>query len=70
MKKSMAKDSITISEALQKIHEWMDEKNYEKIIQGALGDSIGYHCRPGGHALIAADFWHYLDFADRHGGRR
>ncbi|MBI5755087.1 hypothetical protein HZA41_02620 [Candidatus Peregrinibacteria bacterium] len=30
----MPKDSITISEALQKIHEWMDEKNYEKAIQG------------------------------------
>lgn len=36
----------------------------------SFGDFVGYHCRPGGHDLIAADFWHYLDFADRHGGKR
>jgi len=35
----------------------------------SLGDSIGYHCRPGAHDLLAADFWHYLNFADRHGGK-
>jgi hypothetical protein len=28
--------------------------------------NIGYHCRPGSHDMIATDWWHYLDFIDRH----
>jgi hypothetical protein len=32
----------------------------------SVGDRIGYHRRPGGHDIIAADWWHYLDFVDRH----
>ncbi|HYQ17774.1 MAG TPA: hypothetical protein VEQ58_18500 [Polyangiaceae bacterium] len=29
---------------------------------------IGYHCRPGRHDITPRDFWHYLEFADRHFG--
>lgn len=35
-----------------------------------VGDRIGYHRRPGGHDMITADWWHYLDFADQHAVRR
>jgi hypothetical protein len=31
----------------------------------SLGN-VGYHCRPGNHDMIATDWWHYLDFADRY----
>lgn len=33
---------------------------------GSLGEQIGYHLRPGAHDITPRDFWHYLDFADRH----
>jgi len=33
---------------------------------GTLGDRICYHVRPGRHDLTPRDFWHYMDFADRH----
>ncbi len=32
----------------------------------ATTENIGYHCRPGSHDMLAADWWHYLDFVDRH----
>ena len=30
---------------------------------------VGYHCRPGGHDLLVADWWRFLDFADGQGCR-
>jgi hypothetical protein len=44
--------------------------NENPPLNQSFGDFIGYHRRPGGHDLLAADFWHYLNFADRHGGKR
>lgn len=35
-----------------------------------VGDFIGYHIRPGRHAIQVEDWRHDLDFADRHFGRR
>lgn len=32
----------------------------------SVGDSVGYHVRPGTHAMTAADWEFYLRFADRH----
>lgn len=32
----------------------------------SVGDSVGYHVRPGAHALTEADWEFYLRFADRH----
>ncbi|MFO7177981.1 MAG: acetylxylan esterase [Pseudomonadota bacterium] len=32
----------------------------------SYGNHIGYHRRPGGHDILAADFWHVLAFARRH----
>jgi hypothetical protein len=34
----------------------------------SVGGRMGYHRRPGGHDIIAADWWHYLDFVDRQRG--
>lgn len=31
-----------------------------------VGETLGYHLRPGPHALTAADWDYYLNFADRH----
>jgi len=31
---------------------------------------IGYHLRPGRHDITPRDFWHYLEFADRHFSER
>jgi hypothetical protein len=31
----------------------------------SIGGHIGYHRRPGGHDIIAADWWHYIEFAER-----
>ena len=28
--------------------------------------NIGYHIKPGGHALIEYDWQRYMDFADKH----
>lgn len=44
-------------------------ENTALALNQSAGDSIGYHCRPGGHDLLAADWWHYLNFVDRHGGK-
>lgn len=40
----------------------------EVPVNRSIGDRIGYHRRPGGHDLLAADWWQYLNFADRHRG--
>jgi len=32
----------------------------------SVGEHIGYHCKPGPHAITPVDWWHYLAFADRH----
>lgn len=32
----------------------------------SVGDSVGYHVRPGTHALTEVDWEFYLNFADRH----
>jgi hypothetical protein len=36
----------------------------------SIGDTIGYHIRAGKHALTDFDWLLYLDFADRHFGRK
>jgi hypothetical protein len=35
------------------------------LVGRSYGERIGYHRRPGGHDLLATDFWHYLAFAER-----
>jgi hypothetical protein len=41
---------------------------YRWLKGGEAGSSerVGYHCRPGGHDLLIADWWRFLDFVDRH----
>jgi hypothetical protein len=34
--------------------------------ENASSGHVGYHMRPGKHDITPRDFWHYLDFADRH----
>jgi hypothetical protein len=34
-----------------------------------VGNTIGYHCRTGGHDVTEYDWLQYLAFADRHFGK-
>ncbi len=39
---------------------------YELLGVSGMGGAIGYHRRPGGHDLLPADWWQFLDFVDGH----
>jgi len=52
-------------EAASPVYELFGRSGLRGDHSAPLG-SIGYHCRPGRHDITPRDFWHYLEFADRH----
>ena len=50
-------------------YEGLPSAEFPPLDQSLQG-RVGYHCRTGGHDLLAADWHHFMDFADRHLTRR
>jgi hypothetical protein len=62
---------LLASEAASPVYELFGKRGISANGQlpapsGSQGEYIGYHLRPGTHDITPRDFWHYLDFADRH----
>lgn len=65
---------LLAANAAEPVYRLFDERG-TGVVPGSVcvghsyGQRIGYHRRPGGHDLLATDFWHYLAFVERELGR-